>query len=71
MRQESVDTTDVERLDSSLESENESTSEWGVNITDEILATLDTCNASSSQSPLDEQNVTEMITVYIRTKAPA
>ena len=32
-----------------------------VNIIDKIFATLDACNSSSSQSPRDEQNITEMI----------
>ena len=47
MLQESVDTTDVECLDSSSESENGFTSACLVDI-DEILATLDACNVSSS-----------------------
>ena len=48
MLQESVDTTDVECLDSSSESENGFTPACGVNIVDKILASLDACNASSS-----------------------
>ena len=36
----------------------------GVDIIDKILATSDACNASSSQSLWDEQNVTEMIECF-------
>ena len=57
---ESVDTSDAECLDSSSESENGSTPACGISIIDEILATSDAYNASSSQSPRDEQNITEM-----------
>ena len=55
---ESVGTTQVKCPDSSSESENGSTPACGFDIVDEILATSDTCNASSTQSPRDEQNVT-------------
>ena len=51
MLQESADTTDVISLELFSESENGSTLACGVNITDEVLATLDACNASSLQSP--------------------
>ena len=61
MLHESVDTTDVECLDSSTESENGSTPLCGITIIDGILATSDAYNASLSQLPRDEQNVTEMI----------
>ena len=63
MLQELVDTIDIECLDSSSESGNGSTpaSAHGVDVIDEILATSDACNVSSSQSPRDKQNVTEMI----------
>ena len=63
MLQGSVDTTDVE-VDSFSESENRSTLECGDVVIDEILATLDACTASSSQSPQDEQNVTGMIKCF-------
>ena len=56
----SVDTTDVECLDSSSGSKNGSTPAYGVDIIDEILATSDKCNDSLSQSPRNERNVTEM-----------
>ena len=61
MLQESVHTTDVECLDSSSEYENGSFLACGVDIIDEILATSNACNASSSISLRGEQNVTEMI----------
>ena len=61
MLQKSIGTTDVECLDSSLESENGSTPACWVDIIDEVLATLDTCNTSLSQSLRDKQKVTEMI----------
>ena len=64
MLQESVDTTDVECLDSSSKSENRSTPACEVDIIDELLALLDACNASSSQSPRNEQNVTETINCF-------
>ena len=64
MLQESVDTTDVEFLDSFSEYENGSTPACGVDIIDEILAGSDACNASSSQLPRDEVNVTEMIKCF-------
>ena len=64
MLQESVDTTDVECLNSSSESEIGSTPARGVNIIDKMLATSDPCNASSSQSPKEEQNVTKMIKCF-------
>ena len=64
MLQELVGTTDVECLESASESENVSTSACGVDIIDEILATSNACNASSSQSPRDEQNVTEIIKCF-------
>ena len=59
--QESVHKTEVECRGSLSETENVSTPACGVDITDEILATSDPCNASSSQSPRDKQNETEMI----------
>ena len=64
MLQKSVETTDVECLDSSLESERGFTPACRVDIIDEIFPTLDTCNASSSQSPQDEQNSTEIIKCF-------
>ena len=66
MLQESVYTTDVECLDLSAGSENGSTpaSGCGVDIIDEMLVTSDACNASSSESPRDEQNVNEMIECF-------
>ena len=48
MLQESDDTTDVECLGSSSESQNGSTPACGLDIINEILATSDACNASSS-----------------------
>ena len=53
--------TDIKCLGSSPESENGSILACGVDIIDEKLATLDAGNASSSQSPRDEKNVTEML----------
>ena len=44
----SVDTTDVECLDSSSESENGCTPACRVDIIDDILVTSDVCSASSS-----------------------
>ena len=61
--QESVETTDVKCLDSSSEFENGSIPAW-VDIIDEIPTTSDACNASSSQEPRDEQNVTQMIKCF-------
>ena len=62
MLQESIDTTDVECLDS--ESENGSIPACGVDIIDEILAISNAYNASSSQSSRDEKNGTEMIKCF-------
>ena len=64
MLQGSVDTTNVECIDSSSESKSGSTSARGADIIDEILTTLDACNASSSQSSRNKQNVTEMIKCF-------
>ena len=64
MLRESVDTIDVESLESCSESENGSAPTYGVDIINEILSTSDACNASSSQSPRSEQNVTEMIKCF-------
>ena len=64
MMQESVDTTDVECLDPSSESENGSTSACGIDIVDEIHANSHSCNAISSQLPRDQQNVTETIKCF-------
>ena len=61
---ESVDTTDVQLLDSSSKSENGFTRACEVDIIDEILATSYACNASSSQSPREEQNVTKIIKCF-------
>ena len=47
---ESVDTTDEECLHSFSESENGSPPACWVDVIDEIVATLDACNANSSQS---------------------
>ena len=63
MLRESVD-TDLECLNSSSKSENRSTLTSRVGIIDKILATSDACNASLSQSPRNEQNVTEMIECF-------
>ena len=63
MLHESTDPTDVEYLDSSSESKSGS-AKCGADIIDEILATSDACNASSSQSPRDEQIVTETIKCF-------
>ena len=51
-------------LDSSPESENGSTLACGVDVIDEILATSDACNACSSQSPREEQNVVGVIKCF-------
>ena len=59
----SVDTTNVECLDSSSESENESISAYAVDILNEILTTLGACGASLSP-PRNEQNVIEMIKCF-------
>ena len=64
MLQESFDTTDEECLDSSSESENGFTPACRIDIIDEILTTLGACNASSSQSLQNEQNVTKMIKCF-------
>ena len=64
MLQESFDTIDVEFPDSSSESEIGSIPSCWLNIIDEILATLDACDARSSRSPQDERNVTEMIKCF-------
>ena len=64
MLQESFDTTDIECLDLSLESESGSTPACEVDIIDEILAISEVCNASSSQSTRNEQNATEMIRCF-------
>ena len=60
MLQNSVDTTDTE----SSESENRSTAACEVDIIDEILATLNECIVSSSQSLRDKQNVIQMIKCF-------
>ena len=64
MLQEPVDTTDVECLNLSSEFKNGSTPPCGIDIIDEIFVTSDACNASSSQSSRDEQNVTETIKCF-------
>ena len=64
MLPESIDITDVEYLDSSSESQNEITPAAEINIFDEMLANLDTCNASLSQSPREKQNVTTIIKCF-------
>ena len=64
MLQDSVDTTDVECLDSSLDSKNGSITACGVEIVDEIITTSDGCNANLSQSPWVEQNETEMVKYF-------
>ena len=51
-------------LDSSSESKNGTTPACRVDIIDEIPATSNACNASSSQSPRGEQNVTDMIEYF-------
>ena len=52
--QESLDTIDIECFNSFSKSEHGSTTECGVDIINQILATVNACNASSSQSPRDE-----------------
>ena len=64
MLQESVDTIDLKCLDSFSECKNGFTPAFGVGIINDILTTFNPCNPSSSQSPRDEQNVTEMIKCF-------